>query len=310
MRRLVTRPTMPARLGWDPPGDDARWPIAGWPSSIARRVARDADRERAGRRGVGRGRVARHPQRFVGAFMFNPHAPDADARLERAFAELQSATVCLFPAMHHVRVDDPRSSACSPPPSVTPRRCSSTAACCRSACARSSVCRAGSICGLGDPLAVAAVAVRHPQVPVIIPHFGAGLFREALMAADAAPNIRLDTSSSNSWIKFLPGLTLADVFARALDCVGPERLLFGTDSSFFPRGWQKAVYDAQREWTGTRTGSDPFPQSSASRCQRSPGDLWHLQGQNCGKRVRPRPRPRPQTPSVTLSRCDCVLSSS
>ena len=81
---------------------------------------------------------------------------------------------------------------------------------------------------------------------MIIPHFGAGLFREALMAAGAAPNILLDTSSSNSWIKLYPDLTLRDVFARALDVVGPSRLLFGTDSSFFPRGWQKAVYDEQR----------------------------------------------------------------
>ena len=54
-------------------------------------------------------------------------------------------------------------------------------------------------------------------MPVIIPHFGAGFFREALMAADIAPNILLDTSSSNSWIRYHPGLTLADVFARALD---------------------------------------------------------------------------------------------
>ena len=84
-------------------------------------------------------------------------------------------------------------------------------------------------------------------MPVIIPHFGAGFFREALMAADAAPNILLDTSSSNSWIRFHPGLTLRDVFARALDVVGPARLLFGTDSSFFPRGWQQAVFDAQRQ---------------------------------------------------------------
>jgi hypothetical protein len=27
---------------------------------------------------------------------------------------------------------------------------------------------------------------------------------------------------------------------------GPSRLLFGTDSSFFPRGWQRAIYNAQR----------------------------------------------------------------
>jgi predicted TIM-barrel fold metal-dependent hydrolase len=98
---------------------------------------------------------------------------------------------------------------------------------------------------LGDPLAVAAVALRHPTVPVIIPHFGAGLFREALMAAATAPNILLDSSSSNSWTKFHPGLTLQDAFARAIDVAGPSRILFGTDSSFFPRGWQQPIYDTQ-----------------------------------------------------------------
>jgi uncharacterized protein len=98
---------------------------------------------------------------------------------------------------------------------------------------------------LGDPLAVAAVAARHPTVPVIIPHFGAGCFREALMAADQCANILLDTSSSNGWMKYYPGLTLDAVFRQALAVAGPERLLFGTDSSFFPRGWQQPVHDAQ-----------------------------------------------------------------
>jgi predicted TIM-barrel fold metal-dependent hydrolase len=35
------------------------------------------------------------------------------------------------------------------------------------------------------------------------------------------------------------------VFRQALAVAGPDRLIFGTDSSFFPRGWQRAVYDAQ-----------------------------------------------------------------
>src|SRR5262249_31539661 len=99
---------------------------------------------------------------------------------------------------------------------------------------------------LGDPLAVAVQALRHPTVPVVIPHFGAGLLRETLMAADQAPNILLDTSSSNGWIKFHPGLTLRDALARVLDCVGPRRLLFGTDSSFFPRGWLEPTYESAR----------------------------------------------------------------
>jgi predicted TIM-barrel fold metal-dependent hydrolase len=98
---------------------------------------------------------------------------------------------------------------------------------------------------LGDPLAVAAVAVRYPGTPVIIPHFGAGMFREALMAVEAAPNILLDTSSSNSWIRLVPGVTTASVFARAIEVAGASRLLFGTDSSFFPRGWQRPLYEAQ-----------------------------------------------------------------
>jgi len=99
---------------------------------------------------------------------------------------------------------------------------------------------------LGDPLALAATAVRFPTVPVIVPHFGAGFFREALMAADACPSIYLDTSSSNSWVKYVPGLTLTEAFRRALSIVGPERLIFGTDSSFFPRGWHRVIYGAQR----------------------------------------------------------------
>jgi hypothetical protein len=41
------------------------------------------------------------------------------------------------------------------------------------------------------------------------------------------------------------GLDLETVFRRALAVCGAGRLLFGTDSSFFPRGWVKGVYDAQ-----------------------------------------------------------------
>jgi predicted TIM-barrel fold metal-dependent hydrolase len=40
-------------------------------------------------------------------------------------------------------------------------------------------------------------------------------------------------------------MTMTQVFERALSVCGPERLLFGTDSSFFPRGWNAAVFDDQ-----------------------------------------------------------------
>jgi predicted TIM-barrel fold metal-dependent hydrolase len=253
--------SLPARLGWDAPGSN---------EALADRWVAELDRH-----GVARAMViasvpgdedsvaaaaARHPERLTGAFMFNPASPDADARLARALENPGLRTVCLFPAMHHVPLDDPRTT-------------SAFAAAARHGRAVFVHCGLLSVgvrkklqlpsrfdLRLGDPLAVAAVAVRYPSVPVIVPHLGAGLLREALMAAMSAPNVMLDTSSSNDWIRLHPGLTLRDALARALDCVGPGRLLFGTDSSFFPRGWQRAIYEAQLAiWTDL--GLDPAAQA-------------------------------------------------
>ncbi len=242
------RPTvLPGKLGWDAPGTNAE---------LATRWIAELDRH-----GVSRAMliasvpgdeasvveaVNAHPTRLVGAFMVHAGAPDAPARVERAFAESGLSTACLFPAMHHVSVDDARTDAIF---AVAARHRRAVFVHCGvlSIGARKKLGLPSRFdLRLGDPLAVAAAAVRYPEVPVILPHFGAGFFREALMAASAAPNIYLDTSSSNSWVKLVPGLSLRDVMARALDVAGPSRLLFGTDSSFFPRGWQKAVFDEQR----------------------------------------------------------------
>src|SRR6185503_15575584 len=86
-----------------------------------------------------------------------------------------------------------------------------------------------------NPLDLHAIALRYPAVRFIVPHFGGGYFREALMLADLCPNVYLDTSSSNPWMRY-EGLDLKTVFRRTLDMVGAGRLLFGSDSSFFPRG--------------------------------------------------------------------------
>jgi predicted TIM-barrel fold metal-dependent hydrolase len=97
-----------------------------------------------------------------------------------------------------------------------------------------------------NPIDLHAVALRYPDVPIIVPHFGAGYFREALMLAGLCPNVYFDTSSSNDWTKYqAQKLELRDVFRRSLEVLGHERLLFGTDSSFFPRGWQKPIFEAQ-----------------------------------------------------------------
>jgi hypothetical protein len=235
-----------ARLGWSDPGS---------PEALSGAWVNELDRH-----GVSRAAliasipgdedsvaeaVRLHPDRFVGFFMFNPGAPGGADRLERAFAELKMRCVCLFPAMHRYRLDDEKIE-----------RVFETAARHHAAVfvhcgvltvgVRTKLGLPSSFdLRLGDPLTVAVMAASFPQVPVIIPHFGAGLFREALMAADQCRNIHLDTSSSNGWMKYHPGLALDAVFRQAIGVLGAQRLIFGTDSSFFPRGWQKGVHDAQ-----------------------------------------------------------------
>jgi predicted TIM-barrel fold metal-dependent hydrolase len=104
---------------------------------------------------------------------------------------------------------------------------------------------------LANPLALVGPADRHPALPFVVPHFGGGMFRETLIVGLQCSNVFIDTSSSNDWMRTQPvKLTLAHVFERALGVFGPERILFGTDSSIFPRGWRRDVLLAQREALG------------------------------------------------------------
>ena len=195
--------------------------------------------------------VAHHPGRFVGFFMLDPTRRDAIDYAKRALDE-GLRTICLFPAMHgyHLhdsRVDDVFALAASRRGGTVDQV---------AVFAHCGVLSVGirKKLGLpspfdirfGNPIDLHGVAMKYPAVPIIIPHFGAGMLREALMLADCCPNVHLDTSSSNSWIKYTPGLTLEQVFKSALDVVGPDRLIFGTDSSFFPRGWNGEVHRTQK----------------------------------------------------------------
>jgi predicted TIM-barrel fold metal-dependent hydrolase len=56
------------------------------------------------------------------------------------------------------------------------------------------------------------------------------------------------TSSSNSWMITQPQpLTLAEVFQKTRAVFGVERILFGTDSGVFPRGWRKDILEEQTQ---------------------------------------------------------------
>jgi predicted TIM-barrel fold metal-dependent hydrolase len=191
--------------------------------------------------------VKAFPGRFYGYFFLNPLAQDALGRSERAL-EAGLRGICLFPAMHHFSLHDDR---LRPVWELAAARGAVVFVHC-------GVLTVGVRKKLGlaspfdlrfsNPVDLHGIALRYPQVRFVIPHFGAGYFREALMVADLCPNVLLDTSSSNSWTRYqAPPLELRAVFERALEVAGPRRLLFGTDSSYYPRGWHRAIFDEQVE---------------------------------------------------------------
>jgi uncharacterized protein len=181
--------------------------------------------------------AAAYPDRFFAFAMLNP-------RVEHAEVVKGLHAICLFPAMHLYSIQDKRVEVLLE--QAAAHHCAVFVHCGVLSVGVRKKLRLPSPFDMrySNPIDLHAVALRHPSVRFIVPHFGAGYFREALMLADLCLNVYLDTSSSNSWMRF-EGLDLATVFRRALSVAGPNRLLFGSDSSFFPRGWNREVFDLQ-----------------------------------------------------------------
>jgi predicted TIM-barrel fold metal-dependent hydrolase len=187
------------------------------------------------------------PDRIIGYFMLDPTNPDAGERTRRALGGGLRG-VCLFPAMHHFHAWE--------------ERCYPVYEAAQSAGAvvfiHFGILKIGVRDKLGlpsrfdmrfsNPIDLHRVAKDFPRVSFVLPHFGCGFLREALIVGDQCSNVFVDTSSSNSWMNTMPSpLTLSDVFRAALRVFGAERILFGTDSTFLPRGWRRDIFDAQMQ---------------------------------------------------------------
>ena len=97
-----------------------------------------------------------------------------------------------------------------------------------------------------NPLVIHDVAKDFPGLPIIIPHFGCGYVFETLNLCWACPNVFIDTSGSNQWMRWVPyELNLEILFRKYRETIGPGRILFGTDSSWFPRGFSEIYLDEQ-----------------------------------------------------------------
>ncbi len=186
--------------------------------------------------------------RLVQFALTDPTQADAPDRIARWVAEQDVRGLLLFPAMHCFDLSAPAMDAV-----YREADRSGLAILVHMGTLRV---RVRDILGLpsnfdityASPTRLAGAVERFPNVRFIIPHFGGGYLNETLELGRAHGNVSVDTSSSNSWIRLQPGsLTLAQVFERTLEALGPERVHFGTDSSVFPRGWRDDVHQEQVE---------------------------------------------------------------
>jgi len=192
--------------------------------------------------------VRAFPERIIGYLMLDPAQPNAPELVREGVQRYGLKGVTLFPAMHHFHASDERlyplyqaATDLKIPVFV-----------------HFGVLKVSIRDKLGlpnifdlryaDPIDLHKAAIDFPGLPFIIPHFGCGYFREALMLGAQAPNVYVDTSSSNTWLTYMPShLDLKTVFAKTLQVFGPQRLLFGTDSNVFPRGWRQDILHQHME---------------------------------------------------------------
>jgi predicted TIM-barrel fold metal-dependent hydrolase len=184
--------------------------------------------------------VREHQNKFMGFAHHDPFAPGAAEELERAVTSLGLSGYKMVAPAHTVRIDDERlyplwetASRLGIPVLIHfgPLRYE------------------GIVAGPNiSPLVLQDVARAFPDVPFIVPHFGCGYPQDLLHLMWVCGNVYVDTSGSNEWMRWMPyPLDLARLFRMFLDTAGPGRILFGTDSSWFPRGFSRAYLDAQLE---------------------------------------------------------------
>jgi uncharacterized protein len=182
--------------------------------------------------------VARYPEKFVGFAHHDPFRSDAAAELERAVRELGLRGYKLIAPLLAGRIDDERLV----PVWETAERLGIPVLIHFGPLRYQGIVAGPNI----NPLVLQDVARAFPGIPFVIPHFGCGYPRELLHLAWVCGNVHVDTSGSNEWMRWMPyDLTVRGLFRKFLDTIGAGRIVFGTDSSWFPRGFAGRYLEEQ-----------------------------------------------------------------
>ncbi|HEX9750765.1 MAG TPA: amidohydrolase family protein [candidate division Zixibacteria bacterium] len=187
-----------------------------------------------------------YPDRFIGVMMVNPYLSIAEELVEHAAGEWGFRGIALYPSLHRFSASSSRIY-----PIYRIARRHQLAVFIHFGRLRIAAwqwwgLRETPDRSYADPADLHQAATDFPSINFIVPCFGAGTLSQLLRIGLQCPNVYVDTASSNSWLEDQSEFRdLAHVFEKALEVFGPGRILFGTDSGLFPRGWRASVFEAQ-----------------------------------------------------------------
>ncbi len=181
--------------------------------------------------------MSEYPDRFIPFLMIDPREKGVVDLLETAYSDFNLKGIKLYPPIHYYHAFDPMLDQIYE--FINDHRLIIT---------YHMGISIGSQADLRymNPSDVSPVARENPHTNFLFAHFATGYLKELLFLMYHLDNIYAETSSSNKWMEYLPyQINLIDVFKRVIDVKGVEKLIFGTDSTHFPRGWRQAIFQNQ-----------------------------------------------------------------
>jgi uncharacterized protein len=190
--------------------------------------------------------VQAYPTRFTGFFAIDPNSNLLMSNAEKRLKQDKLRGILLYPSLYHINVNDPWLDPLF-------KLCEEVKAVVFTQFGKLSI-KPRDFVGIPttvneqftSPKDLIPVAQKYPGIRFVIPNFGAGRFDETLLVGKVCPNVYVDTAGSNSWMNEHPSKPdLRTVFQKTLAVFGSGRILFGSDSGLFPRGYRYDIVDNQ-----------------------------------------------------------------
>jgi predicted TIM-barrel fold metal-dependent hydrolase len=190
--------------------------------------------------------VNAYPTRLTGFFAVDPNSNLLLSNATKRLKQDNLRGIFLYPSLYHINISDPWLDPLF-------KLCEETHAVVYVQFGRLAI-KPREFVGLPttiddtctNPTDLIPVAKKYSSVKFVIPNFGAGRFDETLEVGKACPNVYVDTAGSNSWMAdHASAPDLRAVFQKFLATMGSGRILFGSDSGMFPRGYRYDIVDNQ-----------------------------------------------------------------